>query len=71
VLALYCGGEGSQSFEYDAIHAPGVIHGDIRLEKILVTPERNVWIIDFECSRLAGGMSAKRETKAEKHKFAI
>jgi RIO-like serine/threonine protein kinase len=33
---------------YDAIHALGAIHGDIRLENILVTLERRVWIIGFE-----------------------
>lgn len=51
---------------YDAIHLQGVIHGDVRLENILVTPEKRVWIIDFEFSRLAGGMSASDEIEEEK-----
>jgi thiamine kinase-like enzyme len=32
----------------NAIHALGVIHGDIRLDNILIGKDGKVWFIDFE-----------------------
>ena len=33
---------------FSAIHALGIIHGDIRAENILVSKDNSAWIIDFE-----------------------
>ena len=38
---------------FKAIHALGVVHGDVRAENILITKDRNaVWIIDFEFAEI-------------------
>jgi serine/threonine protein kinase len=40
---------------FEAIHALGVVHGDIRADNILVGEGGNaVWIVDFEFSALVG-----------------
>jgi serine/threonine protein kinase len=37
---------------FQAIHARGVCHGDIRYENILVRPDQSVVIVDFELSEI-------------------
>jgi len=52
---------------FDAIHARGVAHEDIRAENILVGKEDdNVWIIDFEFSRIVDNNSREEVFAAER-----
>ena len=45
---------------FEAIHALGVVHGDVRLENVLVEEESSrVWIVDFEFARI---ISAAQES---------
>ena len=41
-----------------AIHAQGVIHGDIRLANILIGNDGTVWFIDFESSIFADSIQS-------------
>jgi len=53
---------------FDAIHARGVAHEDIRAENILVLGKEddNVWIIDFEFSRIVDNNSREEVFAAER-----
>ena len=54
---------------YDKIHALGVIHGDVRVENILVDRTRKaVWIVDFEFSEVVtGNVDAQSRIDGENH----
>lgn len=39
------------------IHAAGVVHGDLELQNIKVTPNKTVYILDFEKASLASPAS--------------
>jgi RIO-like serine/threonine protein kinase len=40
---------------FKAIHALGVVHGDVRADNILVGKDESVWIIDFEFAAIVEG----------------
>jgi RIO-like serine/threonine protein kinase len=48
----------------DAIHGLGIIHGDVRLENIIIGEGGNVWFIDFETALLADSIVSD-ETREE------
>ena len=56
---------------FDAIHALGVVHGDIRAENILVTEDGNsAWIIDFEYSEILPVEEIDSRSTSEKETVA-
>ena len=56
---------------FDAIHALGVLHGDIRAENILVENDGKVWIIDFEFSLLLDEDEASKKMLAAEKSHVI
>jgi len=52
---------------FDRIHSLGVLHGDLRPENILVGPDGDVWIIDFEFSRIAAELPGAGAVFAKEH----
>ena len=56
---------------FDAIHALGVLHCDVRTQNILIGKNDQVWIIDFEFS-LKVEQNAKREDRfAEEREHVV
>lgn len=48
---------------FDAVHALGILHGDARLENILISNKgdlEDVWLIDFEFS-----LNVKKDARRE------
>ena len=52
---------------FDRIHSLGILHGDIRPENILVGTDGDVWIIDFEFSRIAAELPGAGALFAKEH----
>ena len=48
----------------DAIHSLGMIHGDVRLENILIGKDGNVWFIDFETASPADSIESVETREA-------
>jgi thiamine kinase-like enzyme len=47
-----------------AIHDLGMIHGDVRLENILIGKAETVWFLDFETAFLADSIALAEARKA-------
>ena len=43
---------------FKQIHTRGVLHGDVRLENILVRPDQSIAVIDFEMSEVMASHEA-------------
>ena len=56
--------------ELEKIHSAGIVHADIKVENIMVTPEGYVRIIDFGEARKEGSLITREERFSEDFQFS-